>query len=292
MAGRIGMIKGATLVLALTFGVVGPNGARAENMADALVGAYNSSGLLEQNRALLRAADENVAIAVSALRPILDWTTRVTRNLNESRVNILETSVQRSTFFTGLQLDLLIYDGGASKLGVQASKETVLATRQTLLEIEQNILLRAVAAYMNVLLAAENVSLQKNSVRLGGEELRAAQDRFEVGEVTRTDVALAESRLAAGQHPTPKPALATLEPTALQLFRSIPAYASPTQPFIVIIQNPTSPHEAHPVPHPHRAAEQLRCTPATGATGELLPPDRNQQQRGSQTASDLRPADG
>ena len=198
-AGRIGTIRGAALAVAVALGMSGPTGVRAENMADALVGAYNTSGLLEQNRALLRAADENVALQVSALRPIINWTTEFARTLNDSRVGALVTTPQSSTIFTGLRLEWLIYDGGASGLGVQAAKETVLATRQRLVEIEQIILLRAVAAYMNVLLQGENVSLQLNSVRLGGEELRAAQDRFEVGEVTRTDVALAESRLAASR---------------------------------------------------------------------------------------------
>ncbi len=203
MAGGFGAIRGAirgtTLTVALMFGVAGPQSAAAENLADALVGAYNTSGLLEQNRALLRAADEDVALAVSALRPIIDWTTRVTRTLSESRTFSFPRTSQSSTFFTGLTFDLLIYDGGATKFGVEAAKETVLATRQTLVEIEQGILLRAVAAYMNVLLQTENVSLSNNNVRVLGEELRAAQDRFEVGEVTRTDVALAESRLAAAR---------------------------------------------------------------------------------------------
>jgi len=197
MAGFFGATRGLTLAVAVMLGIALPGAARAENMADALVGAYNTSGLLEQNRALLRAADEDVAIALSALRPVIDWTTRISRDLNQTGVHdIARVSAHSSTIFTGLELNLLLYDGGASRLGVQAAKETVLATRQTLVDIEQQILLRAVAAYMNVLLTQENVSLQENSVRLGGEELRAAQDRFDVGEVTRTDVALAESRLA------------------------------------------------------------------------------------------------
>lgn len=191
-------IKAAALVVAITFGLAGPQVARADNMADALIGAYKTSGLLEQNRALLRAADEDVALAVSTLRPIIDWTTQVTRTLSETR-NIFVTSRQSSTFFTGLTFDLLLFDGGASRLGVQAAKEAVLATRQTLVAIEQQILLRAVAAYMSVLLQGENVALRINNLRVLGEELRAAQDRFEVGEVTRTDVALAQSRLAASR---------------------------------------------------------------------------------------------
>jgi outer membrane protein len=195
--GKFEAIKKAALAGVIACGMVGPQVAQAENMADALVGAYNTSGLLEQNRALLRAADEDVAIAVSALRPILDWTVQVSRQLTDNRVFSTTTSIQNSRFFTGLRLDWLVYDGGASQLGVQASKEAVLSARQTLVDIEQRILLRGVGAYTTVLLQGENVKLRVNNVRVLGEELRAAQDRFEVGEVTRTDVALAESRLAA-----------------------------------------------------------------------------------------------
>lgn len=192
-------VRAVAQALAVAALMAAPVGARAENLADALVGAYNTSGLLLQNRALLRAADEDVGIAVSALRPILDWTGRFTRTSNETSINNLVTRPSATDAFFGLTLQLLIYDGGNTRLGVKAAQETVLATRQTLLSIEQSILLRGVAAYMSVLRATEIVRLRENNVRVLGEELRAARDRFEVGEVTRTDVALAESRQAAAR---------------------------------------------------------------------------------------------
>ncbi len=187
--------------LAAGLGLGAATQSQAENLADALVGAYNSSGLLEQNRALLRVADEGVANSVSLLRPIINWTTNITRSFNQSPGSLFspDTSTQRTSINSGVTLDLLLYDGGATKLGVQASKETVLATRETLVNVEQEVLLRAVAAYLNIVLQGENVTLSLNNVRVLGEELQAAQDRFDVGEVTRTDVALAESRLAAAR---------------------------------------------------------------------------------------------
>jgi outer membrane protein len=174
--------------------------AHADNLTDALIGAYRTSGLLEQQRATLRAADEDVAIARSALRPTIDWITRYQQNFNRASVRGVGVSTtDQSTLQTGLSLRQLIYDGGAVKLGVQANQELVLSTRQALVSVEQRILLRAVAAYAGVLLQQENVALRQNNLRLLREELRAAQDRFEVGEVTRTDVALAESRVASAQ---------------------------------------------------------------------------------------------
>ncbi len=193
------LAKVAVLSTGVVLAGLMPKQGQADNLADALIGAYNTSGLLEQNRALLRAADEDVAIAVSALRPIIDFSVRVQRALVNNETNSLVTQTRTSTFFSGLEFTQLLYDGGSSILAKQAAQETVLATRQTLLEIEQSILLRAVAAYMDVLLQEENVVLRQNNVRVLGEELRASQDRFEVGEVTRTDVALSESRVAAAR---------------------------------------------------------------------------------------------
>jgi outer membrane protein len=198
-------------VLGLVAWLVTPVGAAAETLGETLESAYVNSGLLDQNRALLRAADEDVAQAVSALRPIIDWTADLTR--------VYQRSSTSTDFGSGLGIDstagsrtrasttaniaitgrLLLYDFGQSGLLIDAAKETVLATRQTLISIEQAVLLTAVQAYMNVIRNREFVDLRQNNLRLLREELRAAQDRFEVGEVTRTDVAQAEAAVALAQ---------------------------------------------------------------------------------------------
>lgn len=186
------------LTLTLVSALFSPRITQAETLADALVSAYNHSGLLDQNRALLRAADEDVATAVSALKPVLRWTANATQQFGRTRTSFSTGSTSADSLTIGVNLiaELLIYDGGSAQAQIEATKETVLATRDTLLNIEQQILLRAVAAYMGVIEANETVALFNNNLRLLTEELRAAQDRFEVGEVTRTDVALAEAQLA------------------------------------------------------------------------------------------------
>ncbi|WP_299895765.1 TolC family outer membrane protein [uncultured Ruegeria sp.] len=171
----------------------------ADNITDAFIGAYNTSGLLEQNRALLRAADEDVAIALAALRPIINWTVQISQDYTRSRTSNVVTTTEPSRFFTGLGLTQLLYDGGASVLGKQSAQETVLSTRQTLIDIEQQVLIRAANAYLGVLLQEETVAIRQNNVDVSAEELRASNDRFEVGEVTRTDVALSEAQLASSQ---------------------------------------------------------------------------------------------
>ena len=188
-----GGLRGVLLAVAVA---VAPVQAAAENLADALVGAYQTSGLLDQNRALLRAADEDVAIAVAALRPVLDYVISTGRSLTQSRTAAGVIDSNTTTLTVALSASWLLWDNGRSQLSRQAAEETVLATRAALQSIEQQVLLRAVEAYMSLIREGEFVTLRENNVRVLTQELRAAQDRFDLGEVTRTDVALAEARLA------------------------------------------------------------------------------------------------
>lgn len=173
----------------------------AETLGDALVSAYRNSNLLDQNRALLRAADEGVAEAVSALRPVVDFVVRSTYVYNQQRPNILSSSrlSEGLSLSVGLSAQLTLYDGGANKLGIAAAKEQVLATRQALIGVEHQVLFSAVQAYMRLRLSEDIVALRQGNVRVLVRELEAAQDRFDLGEITRTDVAIAEARLAASR---------------------------------------------------------------------------------------------
>lgn len=196
------MVRGA-VGLGLMVGMMAP--AWSETLAETLEAAYVNSGLLEQNRATLRAADEDVAQALAELRPVISWSGDVKRQFGYSGT----TSSSIGTFVQGgsvtqnasinLIAEIILYAGGRNRLALDATKEQVLATRAELIAIEQQILLRAVSAFMNIRRFSETVGLRENNVRVIQQELRAARDRFEVGEVTRTDVALAEARLAAAR---------------------------------------------------------------------------------------------
>lgn len=180
-------------VLAVVVSLFAAPAAQAESLSDALADAYTNSGLLDQNRALLRAADEGVAQSIAAVLPVIGWSLSGTQTRSSAFEGTNNSAVARIT------ADLTLYDGGASRLATDAQKEVVLGTRQVLRGVEQDVLLRAVRAYMNVISSREFVQLRENNVRLITQEFRAAQDRFEVGEVTRTDVSLAEARLAAAR---------------------------------------------------------------------------------------------
>ena len=183
--GRV--MRAAVLTLGL---VVAGLPLRAETLADALIAAYRNSNLLERNRAVLRAADEDVAIALSSLRPV------VTLDAAGTYSNLRFDQLQASL---ALSAEITLYDFGRNRLAVDVQKETVLATREALVALEQQVLLDAVRAYVNVRLSGEIVSLRQSNERLITQELRAARDRFELGETTRTDVALAEARLATSR---------------------------------------------------------------------------------------------
>ena len=183
-------LKAAGTALAVVFAA---STATAETLTDALVGAYRSSGLLEQQRALLRATDEDVAQAAARLRPVLDYAAGVRWS------DPLTPGSDRINGTVGLDASWLLYDFGATRFGIEARKEAVLAARSALTSAEQAVLLRAVSAYVGVLRAQAFVDLNQSNEQLIREQLRAAQDRFEVGEVTRTDVSLAEASLAAAQ---------------------------------------------------------------------------------------------
>ncbi|MDO5612899.1 MAG: TolC family outer membrane protein [Paracoccus sp. (in: a-proteobacteria)] len=164
--------------------------ARAETLADAMVAAYRHSALMDQNRAVLRAADEDVATAISALRPVIQWAASHT-------YRYVEGGTEQNTSALSLSAQMVLFDFGRSQLAIDIAKETVLATREALVGVEQDVLLGAAQAYFEVWAAREQVALQANSVRVLAQERQAAQDRFDVGEITVTDVSLADAQLAA-----------------------------------------------------------------------------------------------
>ena len=171
-----------------------PLAATAESLTDALISAYRHSHLLDQNQAVLRAADEDLATAVGTLLPVFNFQASINGNgvlgpSGQSPINLSET--------VSLIASMTLFDFGRGKLGIELRNELVLASQQSLVNVEQQVLMDAVTAYVNLGLQGELVAAQEGNVRLITQDLRAARDRFEVGEVTRTDVALSEAQLAA-----------------------------------------------------------------------------------------------
>lgn len=184
--------------LAIAAGGAGvPFAAQAESIQGALARAYHANPDLNAQRAQTRAADEAVPQALSGYRPRVTGAADIgvtDQNSHTSgRPYVHDRFHPRGASVT---LDQTIYNGNRTQNQVRGAESRVLGARETLRNTEQNTLLNAATVYMNVLRDTALLSLQRNNVEVLTVQLAQTKDRFRVGEVTRTDVAQAESRLA------------------------------------------------------------------------------------------------
>jgi outer membrane protein len=193
--------RAAMSCVAILCAVSLPASAMAETINEALVQAYLSNPTLNAQRASTRAADELVPQALSGYRPQIigsaDGGVQGTRIRRPTPGTTTESGTLTAS--AGISVEQPLFDGFRTKNSVRQAESSVLASRETLLNTEQNVLFDGAEAYMNVLRDFAILDLRRNNVELLDEELRATNERFEVGEVTRTDTALAQSRLSGAR---------------------------------------------------------------------------------------------
>jgi outer membrane protein len=182
--------------------------ALSDTLETALKQAYQNNPSLNAQRAALRATDENVPIALSGYRPRVTGTitagatgqSQTTRTVNSTGVGTYTGSWENFAPHTfGVTATQTLYNGMQTANRTRQAESQVSAGRETLRLTEQTVLLNAATAYMNVLRDTATLDLQRRNVEVLQEQLRQTRDRFNVGEVTKTDVAQSESRLAAGR---------------------------------------------------------------------------------------------
>jgi outer membrane protein len=177
--------------------------AMAQTLDSALARAYEANPTLNAQRAALRVVNENVPQALGGYRPRVNATADAGRQYNETTTR--QGGVRNeSNFFTSprgaaLTVDQTIYNFGKTGAQVSQAESLVLGQREALRNTEQNVLFDAATAYMNVLRDTAILNLNDNNVEVLEEQLRQTRDRFQVGEVTRTDVAQAQAALAGAQ---------------------------------------------------------------------------------------------
>lgn len=202
-----------------------PVPAFADTLPEAWALAYETNPTLRSARAGQRATDENVPQALSGWRPQvavqgeLGWEHVRTKNIpNTSGVgdDFIDSADQTNPTSIAIGLSQPIFRGFKTVEGTKQAQATVQAGRQDLLATEQQVLFDATQAYMDVWRNRRVVSLRQKNVQVLQEQLRAAQERFDVGEVTRTDVEQARARLALSQ--------ATLARARADLAASIATY--------------------------------------------------------------------
>jgi outer membrane protein len=184
-------------------------------MESALIRAYQNNPQLNQQRASVRVTDEGVPQALSGYRPRIAVTGTLGENYTDvgTKASTLVptptgpkaipvysgASAAQTPYTAGATVAQTLFNGFQTGNRTRAAESQVSAAREALRVIEQTILLNGATAYMDVLRDAANLEVQRSNVRVLEETLRQTRDRFNVGEVTRTDVAQAEAQLAAGQ---------------------------------------------------------------------------------------------
>ncbi|HCU58616.1 MAG TPA: hypothetical protein DIC64_01405, partial [Alphaproteobacteria bacterium] len=183
-----------SLTAALLLGSILSFNANAASIFEAMGDAYQHNPTLQAGRAGLRATDENVAIAKSGYRPNIYLNGNYTDTHAHNDVVPVNEGYRKSV---AAVLSQPIFNGFSTFNSVRAADKGVEAAQSDLYNIEQEILLAASTAYLDVLRDESIVKLQKNNEELLKKRLDETRERFNVGEVTRTDVSQAEARHSA-----------------------------------------------------------------------------------------------
>jgi len=175
--------------LALTGGAL-----LADDLRGALVSAYETNPTLQAARASQRATDEGVPIARSAGLPSLSGSATYSNTVNRSALSSVVSPDQ--VLDAQVNLSVPVYSGGAVKNSIRSAETRVEAGQADLRGTESGVFSQVVAAYLDVISSEAIVGLSKKNVQVLQVNLQSTRDRFEIGDLTRTDVAQSQSRLA------------------------------------------------------------------------------------------------
>lgn len=172
-------------------------------MSSALGRAYSNNPDINQQRAAVRASDEGVPKAKAGWLPKINaqgsagyQVTNTTNTLGQSGSN---SNLAAFPVSGAAQVTETLFDGNRTLNSVSQAESSVLMARAQLRSSEIQVLNAGAKAYMDVLRDTAVLDLRRNNVKVLTVQLQQTRDRFQVGEVTRTDVAQAESSLATGQ---------------------------------------------------------------------------------------------
>jgi outer membrane protein len=170
---------------------------RAETLADAIALAYQTNPTLQQQRASARITDEGVVQAKTGFRPTVGGELDVTGSNTNPPGSGPNTKISGSSATVSISQPL--YTGGRASANLSAAEADVLSSRETLRSVEQSVLVNVVQAYVDVRRDQERLRIAKENVAVLQRQLDESNARFDVGEITRTDVAQSQARLAAAK---------------------------------------------------------------------------------------------
>jgi outer membrane protein len=205
--GGVRVVTGAAIAV-LLLASMGATPVLADTIDAALVRAYQNNPQLNAQRAQVRFTDENVPQALSGYRPRIAVTasagTQYTDTLSTAggtATNLVKTGIHgvNAPRSVGTTISQTVFNGFQTANRTRAAESQVSGAREGLRVLEQSVLLSAATIYMDYLRDSAIVEVQKSNVRVLEQTLKQTNDRFNVGEVTRTDVAQSEAQLAAGR---------------------------------------------------------------------------------------------
>jgi outer membrane protein len=232
----------SSTALAQKYDGSGPPTFVPHTLQEAFAAAYLTNPQLQAERANLRATDENVPSALAGWRPTIIGTTGLTYFQGSvSQGSLIPSSPIASPGYTsGVSIQQPIYAGGHTTAQTHEAVNRVLAERATLIATEQTVFTNVVSAYVGVIQNQQNLQIQTNNEHVLVEQLQATNDRFRVGEITRTDVAQAEAALATAraQRQQAEGQLQTAQATFVQVVgMPPPPNLIPPQPLALPVRN-------------------------------------------------------
>src|ERR1700735_5280673 len=201
------VVTGAAATV-LLLALANPVPALADTIEAALVRAYQNNPQLNAQRAAVRSTDENVPQALSGYRPHVALTGSIGYQYTDelstqggSASDLVKTEIHGTDppRAAGLTVTQTLYNGNQTANKTRVAESQVSGAREGLRVLEQTVLLSAATVYMDYLRDAAIVEVNQSNVRVLDQTLKQTRDRFNVGEVTRTDVAQSEAQLAAGK---------------------------------------------------------------------------------------------
>src|SRR6266700_580145 len=238
--GGVKFVTGAAVAVLLMMHI-GPSPALADTIEAALVRAYQINPQLNAQRASVRSTDENVPQALSGYRPKVEITgsagyqytdTNLTSGGTPTAIVRTEVHGANAPRSIGATVTQSLFNGQQTANRTRAAESQVSGAREALRVLEQSVLLSAASIYMDYLRDAAIVEVQRSNVRVLEQTLKQTRDRFNVGEVTRTDVEQSEAQLAAGrtQQLTAESNLVTTRSKFRQIIGNEPESLAPGSP--------------------------------------------------------------
>ncbi len=204
---RLLSLRAGVALAALTIGYAVTTPALADTIEAALIRSYQNNPQLNAQRASVRSTDENVPQALSGYRPRVAVTASAGTQYTDAQTNLASGSTLTTSRIYGVNaprsvgatVSQTVFNGGQTANRTRAAESQVSAAREGLRVLEQTVLLSAATIYMDYLRDSAIVEVQRSNTRVLEQTLQQTRDRFNVGEVTRTDVAQSEAQLAAGR---------------------------------------------------------------------------------------------